>query len=437
MASKAADWLPSRGVVSIMVPFPGAQPRRHRRVPSRYGRGFTLLELLVVIGIIGILIALLLPALQAAREAGRRTSCANNIRQVGVALSGYESATGCFPAGILASAWRSGATESTSTVLTGPIAKFSFYSWPYFLHELLPRFEEQSYYDGIRGPLFRLQSLELQASGSQARADWGAVDGRVIQSLLCPSDTLTSGLWQTGTYGMQNSGTVRLAKSNYLGFFSGTNVAEAIELSDTTATIRTNTRVWPWPRRTATFDRRAVFGFGQGVSSAASARGATTQMINDGLAKTMAVAEYLRGTRDTDGRGAFWVNDAGMQMLQATTAPNASAPDVLYQSRVDNNGLASDWGCFHFGNRALVPAQSPNNQSAANLPCIGGLSMNADIGLDCFATPRSRHRGGVNVLFCDGSVQFINDSIDSSTTFPYGTWQRLAWIDDGQAVTPP
>jgi hypothetical protein len=43
----------------------------------------------------------------------------------------------------------------------------------------------------------------------------------------------------------------------------------------------------------------------------------------------------------------------------------------------------------------------------------------------------------VNVLFCDGRVQFIEDSIESSTTSPYGTWQRLAWIDDGLSVTPP
>jgi hypothetical protein len=43
----------------------------------------------------------------------------------------------------------------------------------------------------------------------------------------------------------------------------------------------------------------------------------------------------------------------------------------------------------------------------------------------------------VNVLFCDGRVQFIDDAIDSRTTSPYGTWQRLAWIDDGLSVTPP
>lgn len=406
-----------------MRPFLQLTARRASR------HGFTLIEILVVIGIMAVLALLLLPALQTARESARRTSCANNLKQIGIALAGHESTTGAFPAGILASAWRSGATEANAmNALTGPVARFGFYYWPYFIHELLPRLDEQAYYDSLRGPLFRI--LPIDASGrtvASVTADFARINGVQITPLLCPSDGQASGLWTTpSTSGWANSGGVRLAKSNYIGFFSGTNVREAVSRV-ITAGSWVNSSILPLPPRT-NFNRRAVFGFGRGTAA---------ETIRDGLANTMAVAEHLRGVSDRDGRGAFWVNDAAMQMIHATRAPNSSEPDILHQGRADGCDDPNDWGCGGETRDEGVTTCSINNAPLLNLPCQSGSQPDSEMGLDGVASVRSRHPGGAHVLFCDGRVQLIDETIESFVSPSYGTWQRLAWIDDGLPVTAP
>ncbi|MGC8639975.1 MAG: type II secretion system protein, partial [Isosphaeraceae bacterium] len=97
--------------------------------------GFTLIELLVVVGIIGVLVGLSLPAVQAAREAARRAQCGNNLRQIGLAVAGYDASNGCYPLN-----WNATGDKNGHTVYDG------FYS----MHcRLLPFLDNVPLYNAI------------------------------------------------------------------------------------------------------------------------------------------------------------------------------------------------------------------------------------------------------------------------------------------------
>ena len=244
-------------------------------------RGFTLVELLVVIAIIGILVSMLLPAVQAAREAARRTQCLNNLKQLGVALHNHHSAQGRFPRGF------------TCGDGTGPCASRWGWEAPQlsYLVWLYPYLEETSNFD----------NMDMSTPWYDFNQWTDAMRATPVQTFFCPSDGMGGQVVSVPPPHNWN-----ISKTNYLAFFSG-NVHGDLKRADI-------------DKRKPS--RLAAFGLN---------RGSRIRDIVDGTSHTMLMSEYLTGFNSSpaDVRGFFMTAQAGGSLLFTKTTPNSSAPDVL------------------------------------------------------------------------------------------------------------
>jgi prepilin-type N-terminal cleavage/methylation domain-containing protein len=235
-------------------------------------RGFTLVELLVVIAIIGILIALLLPAVQAAREAARRSQCSNNLKQLGLAFQNYHDANKSLMVGCYECCWG-----------TWKVA-------------LLPYIEQKNLFALYSKVIFQVNdptNVYRYSSGNMAGVHENrTVTSTRISAFECPSDT-------------PNAPIPPIRSHNYAANYGNTTWAQ------------------PTPFQGVKFGGAPFKIVGPSTAQTVTRFGD----IRDGLSRTMLAAEVVQG-RNSDLRGFSWWGDAsGFETFQG---PNSSIPDRIY-----------------------------------------------------------------------------------------------------------
>ena len=310
---------------------------------SRPLHGFTLVELLVVIAIIGMLVALLLPAIQAAREAGRRSACMNNLKQIGVAIANYESDKKVYPAGAIWERWRPpNKGRSHGSLLVA----------------LLPYIEQRTLYDSFD---FKQRVTDKQVfPGTSTK-----IGSTIISTYVCPSDD------HNGMFG-------DVAVHNY----SASNGPTEVFDNPNCSCIHDYTNLWK-PFEMAPIDNRSKFA---GPFTRLGVR-IKPSRITDGISKTIFVGEVC--------------------------VPCSVHAQAGWATTKNGNGYCT----------TLIPINFDTcNMSAADA-CHRPCTWNTDVGF------KSAHSGGAQFLFGDGSVQFLNESID------HQSYQYLGAKADGEAVS--
>jgi prepilin-type N-terminal cleavage/methylation domain-containing protein/prepilin-type processing-associated H-X9-DG protein len=383
-----------------------------RRRPAR--RAFTLVELLVVIAIIGILIAILLPAVQAARESARLLQCQNNIRQLGLALLNYESQQKQFP---FASYWKTnGKLEDPRNFANNAPSYFGSPNNNPALYEnwvikILPQIENTS----------MLKTMDLTKPIAGTSTFIGNMNARKvpIPIMLCPSDSYNTQPFMGSPSSHTNQLGDNWARGNYAANASMGYQGAGWSILGT-GLKATNTAP-PWG------------GWGdkwcQGVMGANISLG--IKQIRDGTSKTVLVAEIRAGLLPQDTRGvwamsgacpsALWAHgyfsDANGPNCTDTQGDDTRTCDEVQNAFGGSNGVGSN------GEKAVI---------RMGMSCYAGDNPDVQQG------SRSTHRSGVNVCLADGSVRFISDFVQTGTngTPPQclGVWDKLNLSNDGDTI---
>ena len=347
-------------------------------------RAFTLIELLVVIAIIATLIALLLPAVQSAREAARRAQCINNMKQFGLAMHNYHSASNSFPCGDI--------RKVGYPLIPGSTCGSDIFSdcqnTPWFCL-MLPYIEQ--------GNLANSFNYQLGPEGPWAPLPLGffansTVGGTKIATFQCPSDRQNT-FQINPAYAPPLAGPV-FTKGNYGASWGNTFWAQdglpVASWGGPSPMIDPSTGAPPSFRKSA-------FGFYTvGMNS-----------LSDGSSNTVFLAEVLQG-ETFDIRGLMWSTIPGGSSFFSRMPPNN--PQDWYQGGITGDYLNNLYFCV--------------SEPGQDLPCTANAGDQ-----NAYAGARSRHPGGINVLLGDGSVRFVKNSVSMPV------WLGLNTINGGEVVS--
>jgi prepilin-type N-terminal cleavage/methylation domain-containing protein len=332
--------------------------------------GFTLVELLVVIAIIGVLVALLLPAVSAAREAARRTQCANNLKNLGLAMINYHDSNKKFPLGAVCVNNACPTTTSYTYRDASPI--FWGTTWAI---SILPQLEQQN--------LFNLWN----SSAGYGAATQRQVTGAPLVIMKCPSDVTAvpavdfdsnQGTFDKGNYGLNFGG----GSSNENGN-SGNHAGPEDKPSWTQAAY-------------------GLLSKNRGMASLRDVTGMPSNVglndITDGASNTIMIGEILTFKANDDCRGC-WGKALGAAFSGYTRGdPENDGAKGIATPNVKALGIYRD-APPHCAESATLGDPDVECQGSSG-DGLGGNAM------------RSRHPGGAQAVYNDGRVQFITNNID-------------------------